>query len=82
MDGSRESDLYVLHRVLNDPTSTVIQKRNAHTAITRIKRKIHDPTIKALRHRLIGASRAGDAEESWKISEALQDYERRVYGRG
>lgn len=82
MDGTRSSDLVVLHGVLNNPDESEAHKRQAAKAITRIKRKMNDPFITSTRSRLVKAQRAGDVAEVEKMSSELAEYERRTYGRG
>lgn len=82
MDGTRTSDLAVLHGVLNNPDESAIHKRQATRAIASIRRKINDPKIRALRERLVKAQAAGDVPIVDKISSELHEYEQRTYGRG
>jgi len=82
VDLSREADLIQLNQVINDQTDkyTYHQKRRARRTTSKILKKIHDPYLKDTRMRLIRATRANDIAEINKISDTLQEYERRTYG--
>jgi hypothetical protein len=82
MDEGRSNDLDHLTMVLHNPDETARHKRQARRAIDRIKKQMQDPTIKRLRERLIRAQQASDTVEAEKISNELQDYMKRTYGRG
>jgi hypothetical protein len=81
MDGSRYADLNRLQAVLDDPNETYLHKKQAYRTKERILQKLRDPVLKKQRQRLILAHRADDVAEVEKISELLQEYEARTYGR-
>lgn len=79
IDLGRKKDMEILMLMVNDQGSHITKRRQAYRTMQSIKRKMNDPTITKLRLRLIAASLNNDVDESDKLSERIQDYERKHY---
>lgn len=74
MDNSREHDLWILSRRMNDAMRPLWARKSAYRAYTKILDEMSDRKLVELRHRLIRANRASDINEAEKIELQIRDY--------
>ncbi len=77
IDLGRKRDLEVLMIAVNDPSEPMMRRRHAYRTMSSIRRKMRDTRILKMRLRLIAATMNNDLTQVNKISERLNDYERK-----
>ena len=80
MDNSREADLVALHERFNNPNLSKYARQKAHKSFLKIQSKLNDRKLNRMRHRLIKAHIAEDAEEASKIEHQIREHSWHKYG--
>lgn len=82
MDNSRDIDLKLLHQRFTDTSLPMYKRNKAYRKYQNILQKMKDRTLVGLRHRLIKAHIAEDADEAERIEYQIRNYLWRVYKEG
>lgn len=77
IDLGRKRDMQILMAAVNDEAEPIMRRRRAYRTFMSIRRKMNDTNVTKLRLRLIAAASNSDKLEVEKISDRLNDYERK-----
>lgn len=80
MDNSRDADLAALHRRFSDPLLSKEKRNRAYRTFQKIQAQVKDRGLVRLRHRLIKAHIADDADEADKLERQIREYGYRKHG--
>ena len=81
MDTSRLKQMDMFYSVANDSTETPFRRRQAAHALAKVHKQLKDPTLIKIRHRYFMADANGDEYSAQFISNELDRYMIKTYGK-